>query len=265
MVRLHIHKKNTSPFFFGLLAGFFFNIPALGNPIALAETVSQALLEPAASATLSSRMTGIVDAVHVREGGTFKRGDPLVVFDCAMPKAQLAKERADLQTAEKKHAVNRRMAELDSISQVELALSEAMVHKSQADVGIAQVHVRYCEIVAPYDGRVSKRHVQPFDGVNVGSPLLDILAAGPLRISMYLPWSWSSWLKVKAPLEIRLQEGSQGYAAKISAIGARVDPTSQTLGVWGEMMAVHPELLAGMSVTAHFSPPVSLAEPPHGR
>ncbi len=237
-----------------------------GFGTAMADSLSQqALLEPAAYSTLSSRMAGTIEAIHVREGGAFARGDLLVVFDCAMPKAQLAKERADLQTAEKKHEVNRRMAELDSVSQVELALSEAMVQKSRADVGIARVHVNQCDIRAPYDGRVSKRHVQPFDGVAAGAPVLDILAHGPLKVSMYVPWSWSSWLKVGIPFEFRLKEDGPGHPAHVTAVGARVDPASQTLGVWGEMTGTVPELLAGMSGTAYFVAPVPPGISPHGR
>ncbi|MBF0133411.1 MAG: HlyD family efflux transporter periplasmic adaptor subunit [Magnetococcales bacterium] len=234
----------------------------LGLGTAWGEMVSQqALLEPAAFATLSSRMAGTIAAMHVREGGSFARGDLLVAFDCSGPKASLAKGRADLQMAEKKHEVNRRMKELDSVSQVELALSEAMVQKARADVGIAQVFVQDCAIHAPYDGRVSQRHVQPFDGVAVGAPLLDILANGPLRVSMYVPWSWSTWLTVKTPFAIRLQEKGPEYAARVTAMGARVDPASQTLGIWGEMNAVFPELLAGMSVTARLD---SLGSPGEG-
>ncbi|HIJ83894.1 MAG TPA: efflux RND transporter periplasmic adaptor subunit [Magnetococcales bacterium] len=251
---------------YGRMLLFWLLVLAGGSRLAAAAPVSQqALLEPAAFSTLSSRMAGTVDAIHVREGGSFARGDLLVVFDCAMPKARLAKERADLQTAEKKHEVNRRMTELDSVSQVELALSDAMVQKSRADVGIAQVQVRQCEIHAPYAGRVSKRHVQPFDGVDVGAPLLDILANGSLRVSIYVPWSWLTWITVKTPFEIRTGQEGRGYSARVTAIGARVDPASQTLGVWGEMMAEVPELLAGMSVTAHFVPPVPAGENPHAR
>ncbi|MBF0109772.1 MAG: efflux RND transporter periplasmic adaptor subunit [Magnetococcales bacterium] len=223
------------------------------------------MLEPAAFATLSSRMAGRIEVIHVREGGSFSKGDLLVVFDCAMPKAQLAKDQADLHIAEKKHAVNRRMAELDSASQMELALSEAMVQKSRADVGMAQVLVRQCDLHAPFDGRVGKRHVQPFDGVAAGAPLLDIIALGPLGISMYVPWAWSSWLRPDIPFEFRLKEGGPGYPARVTAIGARVDPASQTLGVWGSIKGVFPELLAGMSGMAFFPGPTSPEVDAHGR
>ena len=49
-----------------------------------------------------------------------------------------------------------------------------------------------------------------------------------------------------------IHETNQSYAAKIEAIGANIDPVSQTIDLRAKFIMKHDELLPGMSGTVTF-------------
>jgi membrane fusion protein (multidrug efflux system) len=61
----------------------------------------RAQLTPLRYTTLSSEMAGRVDKIATRVGGHFRQGDVLVMFDCAVPRAQVARAQAVLTQGER--------------------------------------------------------------------------------------------------------------------------------------------------------------------
>jgi membrane fusion protein (multidrug efflux system) len=55
--------------------------------------------------------------------------------------------------------------------------------------------------------------------------------------------------------QVHIEETDKTYPAEITRVGARVDPVSQTIKVFGEIRGAAPELMAGMSGRANISPP----------
>lgn len=54
---------------------------------------------------------------------------------------------------------------------------------------------------------------------------------------------------------MHIEETDKTYAAKITRLGGRVDPVSQTIKVFGEISGAAPELMAGMSGRANIAAP----------
>lgn len=217
---------------------------------------AQAMLEPVAKASLSSQIAASILKVTVEEGGSFSAGQTLVQFDCAVPLARLAKAQAELRAEQKKLEVNLRMKSMVGASELEVAVSRANVERGQAEVGMARAESDYCEIKAPYAGRVVKRHVNAHDSVGKGDPLLDILDDSTLRVRLYIPAQWALWLQSGARFTVTATEnGEKTYPAKVVALSASVDPSSQTLGVIGEIQGPTNGLLPGLNVTALFAGP----------
>jgi multidrug efflux pump subunit AcrA (membrane-fusion protein) len=66
------------------------------------------------------------------------------------------------------------------------------------------------------------------------------------------PSKWLTWLKIGSTFKFRVDETSHEYPAKVSELGARVDPVSQTIRLTGLLNKQDAALLAGMSGSAHF-------------
>jgi membrane fusion protein, multidrug efflux system len=79
-----------------------------------------------------------------------------------------------------------------------------------------------------------------------------------LEVELIAPsrWlSWLSWLKPGYAFQIAVGETEKTYSAKITRLGGRVDPVSQSIKVIGEITGNAPELMAGMSGRATLTPP----------
>ncbi len=218
----------------------------------------QALLQPSAEATLSSRLAGQVQRIGVKPGDSFAAGQALVEFDCALLEQQLRKARAELDIAAATLASNRKLKDLDSISDLEVQIARAQSDKAQAELEAAQAQRSYCTLAAPFAGRVVARHCNAPENVTVGEPLLDIVALGTPVIQMFVPSVWLAWLAPGLGFEVEVRETGTRYPARVVRTGARVDAVSQTVEVFGEFSGDAQALLPGMSGSAIFPP-----QPPH--
>lgn len=213
------------------------------------------LIVPKTETVLSGEIAGRIQSIRADIGDRFKKGEPLVVFDCEMYKAQMKKAQAELAEARKTLEVNRRLDKLGSVSQLEMATSRTRAQRAQAELALRKTQVDKCVIQAPFTGRVVQRKAQPFEYVSSGQPLLEVIDDIHLQLQLFVPSHWLKWLKPGAGFTVHIEETGQEYPAKVTTLGARLDPVSQTLEIRGEVEGEHPELLAGMSGTAHFDLP----------
>jgi len=212
----------------------------------------RAQLTPRRYTTISSEIGARISNIHVSEGGYFKAGQKLVSFDCSLQQAQLRKSEADLSSAEKTFSANKRLAELNSVGQVELDLSQAASRKAAADVEMSRTLLRKCSISAPYSGRVAEQRGREQQFAQAGQPLLEILDDSALELEYLVPSRWLVWLKPGARFFVRIDETGKTYPATVVRTGARIDPVSQSIKIKGQVAGRYPELLAGMSGVVSF-------------
>jgi len=204
-------------------------------------------LVPRQQATLSSEVSAKIEKLPLKEGDSFAEGDLLVAFDCAVPQAQLRKSEAAAEGARQTLKVNARLAELNSISTLEVDQAAAKLKEAEAEVSAMTLMVSKCTLPAPYGGRVAKLHASPHEYLTPGKPILDILDTSRLEVRLIAPSRWLSWLKQGARFTVHIDEVDRSYKARVLRVGARVDPLSQSIPVIGEIDGAAPELLAGMS------------------
>ena len=215
----------------------------------------RALLTPLVESTLSSQIAGRIEKINVRNGERFNQGDPLIEFDCTIQKAQLQKARSELLAIRKRHEANLKLQEYKSIGDLEVAISAAEVEKARAEYALVKAQVDMCLISAPFNGRVVKRIAMPYESVNQGEPLIEILDDSELKVELYVPSRWLLWLKEDTEFTVRIDETGKTYPARMTALGARVDAVSQSIEITAVISGAHPELLSGMSGEAHFEVP----------
>jgi len=202
--------------------------------------------------TLSSEIEGRVEKLFVDMGSLFKKGDLLVQFNCDTYQAALLKAKAELKEAEKTLEVNRKLEAFNSVSALEVAVTEAKMEKAQADVLYHRATVERCNLEAPFDGRVVRRVVNPFEFVSAAQPLLEVVDHIRLELQLHVPSMWLKWIRQGMRFTVRIDETPKNYTARITVIGTRVDPASQTIEIRGIIEGQHPEMLPGMSGTAQF-------------
>lgn len=218
-------------------------------------TTIRVLLTPELETTLASPMLGRVRNVNVSLGSGFERGRVLVDFYCDEQAARERVATAALAGARENYEAKLRLQGLQSAGEVEVAIAAAAVDKAQGELELARVQRAQCTVTAPFAGRTVKVHVKPHQGVSAGQPLVEIVSRGPFKLRLNVPSRWLAWLKPGTPFEVAIDETGSTYAAKVTAINARVDAASQSVEVEGSITERAGELLAGMSGTARFKPP----------
>jgi membrane fusion protein, multidrug efflux system len=210
------------------------------------------LLEPISFTTLASPIDGRIIEVATGIGRSFDQSSVLVRFDCQEQVAKLAISKTELRASSEKYESKLILKGLDQASEIEVQLAALEVEKNKSQVELFEFQIRQCSVTAPWSGSTAKLHVRSFMSVNRGAPLLDLIRSGPLKARMNLPSRSLGVVKMRSPIKIVVDETGKTYAAKISAINARVDAVSQTIEVEATLDTAPRELLPGMSGIVQF-------------
>ena len=162
--------------------------------IAVAELTQQPFLYEAVgtvtartASTVSSKLMGVIQAVHVREGDLVKKGDLLVTIDQRQVTAHLAKAQARAEVAAKEYKRFQQLLETQSASQQEFERAEAQYRQAEAAVAAAMVSTKDAQVRAPYDGRVVAKMVNSGDLASPGTPFLSLEQEGLYCTDLVLP------------------------------------------------------------------------------
>jgi membrane fusion protein, multidrug efflux system len=231
--------------------------PAVAKPapLSLEQQDIRAQLAPRNYTTLAAEVGAKINRIAVKPGQAFKAGQVLVSFDCSLQNAQRARAQAELDGAQKTHAVNKRLQELDAVGKLEYATSEQATLKARAELDFANATLAKCRITAPFSGRVAEQKAREQQFVQAGQPLLEILDDSSLDLDFIVPSKWLAWLKVGQTFKVAIDENGQTYPARVTRLGARIDPVSQSIGVAAVIDGSFHELIAGMSGRVLLTPP----------
>jgi RND family efflux transporter MFP subunit len=133
--------------------------------------------------------------------------------------------------------------EFDEISakqqaaQANLELVKAALHQAEAGTAQAESEARaaesvagYARVVAPFDGRVIRRTIEPGSLVSPGMPLFVVEDASRYQLEVTLPAEAAAFLKKNAPARVQLDALPQkSLTGKVAEMEAGADPASHTL------------------------------------
>jgi RND family efflux transporter MFP subunit len=247
-----------------LLAGLSLAVAGAAQaqtPYALERQELRAQLMPQRYTTLSAELGAKISRIAVKEGESFKAGQPLVVFDCALQSAQLDKAKAQQMAADNVLEGNRKLAAHNAVGQVELRNSEAELAKARADVAFLQTTLDKCTITAPFDGRAAEQKAREQQFVQPGQAVLDILDDSTLELEFIVPSRWLGWLKTGHRFQAAIDETRRSYPVRLLRVAAKADPVSQSVKCVAVVDGRFPELLAGMSGRVLLSPQQAGAKP----
>jgi multidrug efflux system membrane fusion protein len=208
---------------------------------------------PIYTASMNAQITGVITAVHFREGQFVRKGDPLIDIDCRQYEAQLAQAQGTLerdrnllaqsemdrdryQQAWSKNAISRQTLE----DQEKLVLQErGTVKTDEGAVAYNEVQVGYCHIKSPIDGRVGLRLVDPGNLVTANSTttLVVVTELQPITVIFTLaedalPAVLKQVRGGREQLTVEaLDRSQQGHLAtgKLTSIDNQIDTTTGTV------------------------------------
>lgn len=242
----------------------------VNNSVAPSEVVErdgyrvQAVLSSKRRAVLASALDAKITKFNFNNGDLFKKGDVLIEYDCSIDYARLKEADSRLRMTQVQLAAYQKLRELKSISDVELIIAQENNEQNMALGDQIKGRLKFCKLIAPFDGRVTNKMASQYEFVQTGRVLMDISSREALRAEFLIPSKWLRWLEVGTPLQIYINESDRRYGAKIVTVHGEVDPVSQSVQVVAELEEYHEELLPGMSGQATFDPSVTTIQPNRG-
>ena len=114
---------------------------------------------------------GYLQGIYVDEGKFVKKGQSMFRIMPLIYQAELQKAQAEANFAQVEYQNTKSLADSNVVSPNELALARAKFDKANAEVSLAQVHLGFTNIQAPFDGIMDRFQVRLGSLVNEGDLL----------------------------------------------------------------------------------------------
>ncbi len=114
---------------------------------------------------------GYLQNIFVDEGQTVHQGQMMFQIMPLLYQAELQKAQAEAKFAEIEYNNTKSLADSNVVSANELALAKAKYDKAKAELALAQVHLGFTEIKAPFDGIMDRFQVRLGSLINEGDLL----------------------------------------------------------------------------------------------
>lgn len=124
---------------------------------------------------LRAQERGYLQTTYVDEGQHVKKGQLLFQITPTLYNAELQKAQAEVNLAEIEYKNTKALSDSNIVAPNELAMAQAKFDKAKAELALAQVHLGFTRISAPFDGIINRFEVRPGSLVEEGE-LLTTLA-----------------------------------------------------------------------------------------
>jgi membrane fusion protein, multidrug efflux system len=211
-------------------------------------------------AALHAKVTGYLQSIDVDKGDTIKRGQVLATIQVPELHSNLQYAQADLEIRRLTYDRLKRVQQSDRrlVSQEEVDMAYAKYMQAQANVHTLETIVGYTEIIAPFDGIITGRFVDPGAlvaagggdiGVNEtsaqispgategsgghrlgGGPLLTIANTDRLRVYVYVPGRWCRYIRRGTPAAVTFDEvPGLTVSSSVTRYAGALDLTTRTM------------------------------------
>lgn len=224
--------------------------------------------------SITSQVTGVVTGVHYTEGQLVHKGQPLVDIDPRQYQAQVTQAEGNLErdqgilsqskmdlarykTAWAHNAIPKQTLE---DQQKKVTQDEGTVKYDQGVLDYDKVQLGYCHIVAPMDGRVGLRLVDPGNLVtaNGSTPLVILTTTNPITVVAAISADNLSEVfarhdhGVGLPLEAWNKDDDHKIAVgKVTSFDNQIDTTTGTIKLRATFNNSKGELYPNEFVNAH--------------
>jgi membrane fusion protein, multidrug efflux system len=189
------------------------------------------------SVTLYARVSGYMNGLFADIGDIVKKNQLLAHVES--PEQEQAYNAASADAFNKRRIAQRlqvlRKRKLVSQQQLEQSVSDA--DTSEANLRTQGVIRAYQDIIAPFDGIISNRYVDPgwllqnASGSQAASqPLFQVTENDKLRVFIYVDQKDAPFVRAGDPVEILVPNQAEvRYQAKIAMVAGELDPRTRTL------------------------------------
>lgn len=216
------------------------------------------------TANIRAEVPGSVVQVFVDPGARVTKGMSLAKIDdraindshlSARSGLTAAQTSADIGTRELERAMKLAAAGAISDRDVENARranqsSISMLDDAKARLASAQKQLDATNVLAPYDGVVSERMVNPGDVVTPGAPLFSVVDPSTMRLEAAVPAEELSEIRIGAPVRFSVTGyPDRSFEGRVSSINPSADPQTRQVRLFVRIPNAGNRLVAGLFAT----------------
>lgn len=223
-------------------------------------------IEAAKSATLSTRMMGFVDKVHVNVGDKVSKGQLLVSInnsDLSAKQAQttagITEAQAAFNNAEKDYQRFQNLFADNSASQKELDDQRARFEMAKARLEGAkqmknevQSQFAYVNLRAPFNGVITNKFIEAGTMANPGVPLISVEGPGNFEVTASVPESEISKIKSGTEVQVIVKSSDKILPGTVTEVSSSASNTGGQFLVKVILDKTDASILSGMYATVQF-------------
>lgn len=170
---------------------------------------------------------GYLQEYFVDEGKFVKKGSPMFQIMPLLYQAELEKAQAEADFAQIEYLNTKSLADSNVVAPNELALAKANYDKAKAQLSLAQVHLGFTKIKAPFDGIMDRLEVRQGSLLDEGDLLSTISDISEMWVYFNVPEAeyldYKSNLKGDSSMVVKLKMANNKmfeFSGEVSAIEA---------------------------------------------
>ena len=218
------------------------------------------------TSALSFADSGTVATVNVKQGERVKAGKVLATLDPKPFKldvraAQSQKTTAQANYTEKKIDLDRKKKLFDRGWVAKAAIDQALagydaargeLNLARSRLGSAQRDLAKTRLVAPFDGVIANRDVEPFQQVSTGTIIFLLNSEEALKVDLFVPDNAVSRIAIGAPVTVNVSTvvgcGCEGRVTEIGTTSGSANTVPVTAGLLDSKAGLLPGMSAEISI-----------------
>jgi membrane fusion protein (multidrug efflux system) len=174
--------------------------------------------------------TGRVDVISFTEGSFVKKGSPLVHFDDAIYKAQVAEAEARVLLSKTEFQRVDKLFNKGATSGTTRDSAFAQLQINRAQLDQAKVSLARMTLKAPFSGIVGLRQFSPGDYIIAGSDMLKIVDISKMKLDFQIPEIYLPQVKSGQKLDIKLASfPDQNLTGEVVAISPQISEQGRNI------------------------------------
>ncbi|KTD27515.1 hemolysin D [Legionella israelensis] len=184
------------------------------------------------SIDISSELAGQISAIHFKPGNRVKKGQLLIQLDATIYKTELASAEGNLKLSEMNFKRTRELAKRHLASEQALDQALADLKEKENLVKVKRAQVEKLNLRAPFTGILGSRQISIGQYVNVGQPLVHLVANQQLRVEFQVPERYLGQLQRGQKVSVVSEAfPDKHYTGVVNYMGPSIDKDTRTVAV----------------------------------
>ena len=204
-------------------------------------------IEPNQGVDISNEVTGIVNAIHFKNGATVKKETVLLNIDASIQKANLKAQKVQLPSVRDDYKRLAKLYSEQSVSAQSAQTAQAKYEAMQANIESLEATIALRSIKAPFDGLLGIRNVNLGQYLSQGTNIVRLEDLSLMRVRFSVPQADLGKIFLGQKISLRIEAfPERTYAGSINAIEPVVNSQTGLVMIQAELPNKDHSLRGGM-------------------